>query len=100
MLTLTLNVPLHERANEARDNMSTSTIVEAAKASVLVKVYEEVELSAMDYHDGGLWTYQCPCGDVFEITLEEMLEGEDIAHCPSCSLKIRVLYEPKELPSK
>lgn len=31
----------------------------------------------------------------FVITLEELDEGEDIAHCPSCTLKIRVIYEPE-----
>ena len=31
--------------------------------------------------------------DLEEITLEELYDGEDIAPCPSCSLKIRVLFE-------
>lgn len=76
--------------------MSTVTVVEQQ----VVVVYEEVELSCMDYHEGGLWTYECPCGDVFEICLEDLQEGMDIAHCNSCSLKIRVLYDPAKLPSK
>jgi hypothetical protein len=25
--------------------------------------------------------------------LEELLDGEDIAHCPSCTLKIRIIYD-------
>ena len=45
-----------------------------------------------------LYTYLCPCGDLFEITLEELYDGEDIAPCPSCSLKIRVLFEEAQLP--
>jgi len=77
--------------------MSQTTV---AYARSVTKVYEEVELSQMEYHEGGLWTYECPCGDVFEITLEELEEGEDIAQCPSCSLKIRVLYERSKLPKK
>jgi hypothetical protein len=54
----------------------------------------------------------CPCGDRFEISLvnsnfvlynlpvtncgaqAQLQEGEDIARCPSCSLIIRVIYDP------
>lgn len=59
-------------------------------------VYEEVALSRMKFEDG-FFTYECPCGDLFEITLEELREGETIAACPSCTLKIRVLFETSEL---
>jgi diphthamide biosynthesis protein 3 len=31
---------------------------------------------------------------------EDLLNGEDIASCPSCSLKIRVIYDPDELEEK
>ena len=41
--------------------------------------------------------YPCPCGDKFEITLEELCMGEDIAPCPSCSLLIRVIYDEEFL---
>jgi hypothetical protein len=33
----------------------------------------------------------------FVITLEELDEGEDIAHCPSCTLKIRVIFEEEDI---
>ena len=57
-------------------------------------VYEEVDLDDMDYNEEtGMYTYACPCGDVFQISEDELEEGEDIAHCPSCSLVIRVLYD-------
>jgi diphthamide biosynthesis protein 3 len=54
----------------------------------------------------------CPCGDRFEISLvssnlvlyflpvtdcgeqSQLMDGEDIARCPSCSLIIRVIYDP------
>ena len=32
-----------------------------------------------------------PCGDKFFITLDDLLSGEDIARCPSCSLLLRVI---------
>lgn len=70
------------------------------------------------------FTYMCPCGDLFQITKvvstapcfagtclaqplvraralnqltvvqEELAAGEEIAHCPSCSLYITVIYDP------
>jgi diphthamide biosynthesis protein 3 len=61
--------------------------------------YDEVDLEDMDYdEDLGAYTYQCPCGDIFRITLEEMLDGEDIARCPSCSLVLTVVYDADLLP--
>jgi diphthamide biosynthesis protein 3 len=60
-------------------------------------VYEEVEIDDMDYdEEQGLYTYECPCGDLFQISEEELAEGEEIAYCPSCSLVIRVLYDPAD----
>ena len=60
-------------------------------------VYEEVEIDEMDYdEEQGLYTYECPCGDLFQISEEELAEGEEIAYCPSCSLVIRVLYDPSD----
>eukprot|EP01046_Picozoa_sp_COSAG06_P081407 COSAG06_NODE_28569_length_572_cov_0.613108_1_plen_104_part_00 len=57
-------------------------------------VYEEVDIADMDFDEQtGVYTYLCPCGDYFRITTEELEDGEDIAHCPSCSLVIRVLYD-------
>lgn len=39
------------------------------------------------------YSYPCPCGDIFKITLEELEDGEDIARCDSCTLIIRVIYD-------
>jgi len=44
----------------------------------------------------GGYTYPCPCGDVFQITTEELRDGEEIARCPSCSLIIRVIYDVED----
>lgn len=38
--------------------------------------------------------YPCPCGDRFEISRAQLANYEDIATCPSCSLIIRVIYDP------
>jgi diphthamide biosynthesis protein 3 len=61
--------------------------------------YDEVEVEDMAW-DAQLraWTYQCPCGDLFSITPQELLQGETIARCPSCSLFVEVIYDPDRLP--
>jgi len=54
-------------------------------------IYDEIPLSDMKFEkDEGKYTYPCPCGDLFEIYLEDLDDGEDLAYCPSCSLKIKV----------
>ncbi|KAF9817929.1 hypothetical protein IEO21_03123 [Rhodonia placenta] len=41
-----------------------------------------------------VYHYPCPCGDRFEITRKQLKNYEDVATCPSCSLVIRVIYDP------
>ncbi|KAK7682051.1 hypothetical protein QCA50_015015 [Cerrena zonata] len=41
-----------------------------------------------------VYHYPCPCGDRFEISKKQLKNYEDIATCPSCSLIIRVIYDP------
>ena len=63
-----------------------------------MSIYEDVKLEDMRFDEDQLmYFYKCPCGDLFEISLEELHDGEDIALCPSCSLKLRVLYEESSL---
>lgn len=52
--------------------------------------YEEVSLEEMIVEDG-VMTFPCPCGDLFELTVEEFSAGAEVARCPTCSLTIRVL---------
>ncbi|CAG8818241.1 19484_t:CDS:2, partial [Racocetra persica] len=54
----------------------------------------EFEEKTQTYH------YPCPCGDRFEITMTDLLDGEDIARCPSCSLMVRVIYDPDDFYDK
>lgn len=59
--------------------------------------YDEIEIEDMNWDEKlQAFTYSCPCGDLFQITMEELRAGEDIAHCPSCSLYIRVIYDPED----
>lgn len=56
--------------------------------------YDEIEIEDMTWDESmKMYHYPCPCGDRFEIYLNDMLEGEEVAVCPSCSLMIKVIYE-------
>ena len=71
------------------------------------------QIEDMEFDEENLLFHSpCPCGDRFEISLVisnlvlfdlpatncgaqiQLQEGEDIARCPSCSLIIRVIYDP------
>nr|POE90685.1 diphthamide biosynthesis protein 3 [Quercus suber] len=63
-------------------------------------IYDEIEIEDMTFDSTlQIYHYPCPCGDRFEIGLEDLREREtDIAVCPSCSLQIRIIYEVDDLP--
>jgi diphthamide biosynthesis protein 3 len=57
--------------------------------------YDEIEIEDMSWDkDKKVYHYPCPCGDRFEISKGQLKNYEDIATCPSCSLIIRVIYDP------
>ena len=82
------------------------SLVEAKTSGTLIcgiatmsGIYEEVEIEDMTFDEETLtYTYPCPCGDKFSITLEELHDGEDVGLCPSCTLRIRVIYDADSLP--
>lgn len=77
-----IHIPLRRTADD-RDAIVMSAVV-----------YEEVALAEMTYEDSEqMYYYECPCGDKFEISLEDLYDGEDIAPCPSCTLQIKVLFK-------
>ena len=81
-------------------NQSAIILPKAAKMAE-PSIYDEIELEDLTYHsETTLYTYPCPCGDQFEITLQDLRDGEDIAVCPSCSLMIRVIFEASDLPAE
>lgn len=56
--------------------------------------YDHVDLEDFDFESEiGTYFYPCPCGDRFQITIEQLDAGEDVARCPSCSLAIKVIYD-------
>ena len=61
--------------------------------------YDEIEIEDMTYDPETLmYSYPCPCGDRFKVSLEDLWDGEDIADCNSCTLYIQVIYEESDLP--
>ena len=64
-----------------------------------MSIYEEIEFEDLDYNPKTqIYTYPCPCGDKFTISLEALWDGEDIATCPSCTLRIEIIYDEEDLP--
>jgi len=77
--------------------MHSQVIIFAKDPLKMTSFYDEVEIEDMEFdEDAKIYHYPCPCGDRFEITMEELLDGEDIARCPSCSLIVRVIYDPDD----
>jgi diphthamide biosynthesis protein 3 len=56
--------------------------------------YDEIEIEDMEFdEDDQTFYYPCPCGDRFQLTMAEIEQGEEVARCPSCTLRIRVIYD-------
>ena len=63
-------------------------------------LYEEIEIEDMTFDPvTQMYSYPCPCGDRFKISLEDLWDGEDVADCQSCTLFIQVIYEEEDLPA-
>ncbi|CCJ28956.1 unnamed protein product [Pneumocystis jirovecii] len=56
--------------------------------------YDEIEIEDFTFDtELQIYHYPCPCGDRFEISLNDLRKGDEIAYCPSCSLMVRVIYD-------
>jgi len=63
--------------------------------------HDEIEIEDFEFdEDEETYYYPCPCGDRFAITLEELQFGEEVATCPSCSLIVKVIYNPEDFESE
>lgn len=63
-----------------------------------VVVYDTVSIKQMEYEESvSAFYYPCPCGDLFELGLADIINGLRIATCPSCSLQIGVVISKAEL---
>lgn len=59
-----------------------------------LSIYDEIEIEDMTFDESlQLYHYPCPCGDRFQIALDDLRDEQDIAVCPSCSLMIRVIFD-------
>jgi len=66
-------------------------------AVIMSVFHDEVEIEDFEYEEEEeTYYYPCPCGDRFAITREELECGEEVATCPSCSLIIKVIYDPED----
>lgn len=60
--------------------------------------YDEIDIVDFKYHpETQQFSYPCPCGDIFLITLDDLKNGETIAKCVSCSLIVMIIYEERDL---
>lgn len=56
--------------------------------------HDEIEIEDFEYDEElDIYHYPCPCGDRFEISKDDLIDGEEVATCPSCSLIVRVIYD-------
>jgi len=63
--------------------------------------YDEIEIEDMEFdEDKKTYFYPCPCGDRFQITVEQLENGEEVGTCPSCTLIIRVIYDQEDFMPK
>ncbi|GMM35630.1 Kti11 protein [Saccharomycopsis crataegensis] len=61
-------------------------------------IYDQVEIEDFTFDpDTQLFSYPCPCGDKFQILLDDLQDGEDIAVCPTCSLMVQVIFDQDDL---
>lgn len=66
-----------------------------------LSIYDEIEIEDMTFDPNiQIYHYPCPCGDRFEIAIDDLRDGEEIAVCPSCSLMIKVIFDVVSLVSE
>lgn len=60
--------------------------------------YDEIDIMEFQYYpETEQFTYPCPCGDLFIITLDDIKNSETIARCVSCSLVVMVVYDQSDI---
>ncbi|RAH85686.1 zf-CSL-domain-containing protein [Aspergillus japonicus CBS 114.51] len=72
----------------------TNLHITSKMADDAISIYDEIEIEDMTFDPNlQIYHYPCPCGDRFEIAIDDLRDGEEIAVCPSCSLMIRVIFD-------
>ncbi|RAH71597.1 zf-CSL-domain-containing protein [Aspergillus aculeatinus CBS 121060] len=89
-----------EKSKQNPNPLTTSvhTTSKSKMADDAISIYDEIEIEDMTFDPNlQIYHYPCPCGDRFEIAIDNLRDGEDIAVCPSCSLMIRVIFDEADL---
>ncbi|XP_008195724.1 diphthamide biosynthesis protein 3 isoform X2 [Tribolium castaneum] len=59
--------------------------------------HDEIEIEDFEYdEEEEVYYYPCLCDDRFQISKEELLAGEEVANCLSCSLVVKVIYDKEQ----
>ncbi|KAF1741289.1 hypothetical protein MXB_3668, partial [Myxobolus squamalis] len=60
-------------------------------------IHDEIEIEDFTFDsEMEAFFYPCPCGDNFVFTIDDILNNEEYAICPSCSLIVKVIYDPTD----
>lgn len=63
-----------------------------------MSTYDQIEIEDMTFDpDSQIFSYPCPCGDKFQVFIDDLFDGEEVAVCPSCSLMIQVIFDKEDL---
>lgn len=63
--------------------------------------HDEVEIEDFEYNEEtGVFTYPCPCGDLFSITRDQLEDGEDIARCGWSSASVADTHTSQHPPPR
>eukprot|EP01038_Epipyxis_sp_PR26KG_P015525 gene15525-20957_t len=58
-----------------------------------IRLTDKIRLNSFDNHRNGLYSYQCRCGDLYEITDEDIELGFEVIQCNGCTLHITITYD-------
>lgn len=67
---------------------------------VEVRVSQSVDLEQFECQEHGEtieYSHECRCGGTFVVLPTDLLQGKDVVGCCTCSLHIRVLFDPTDL---
>lgn len=83
-----------ERMNDSVHSTYSPEQTSLKMADDALSIYDEIEIEDMTFDPAmQIYHFPCPCGDRFEIAIDDLRDGEEIAVCPSCSLMIRVIFD-------
>lgn len=109
--TLSIHIAFHFEPSMMASRTTTDTSTTSSSGTVLditregnitgfsdELLYETVTLQDCQFSaEENVFYYLCPCGDLFEFQVEELLKGNLLAECPSCSLRARMVLKKGEL---